>query len=65
MHYYLFVILMYMYTVIIYVTMINNYPFLVLQWVITEKACTAYSMVPVALYDTLGDDAITFIVEQS
>ncbi|XP_060588322.1 long-chain-fatty-acid--CoA ligase 1-like, partial [Ruditapes philippinarum] len=35
------------------------------EWVITEKACSAYSFVPVALYDTLGDDAVTFIMEQT
>ncbi|XP_053372543.1 long-chain-fatty-acid--CoA ligase 1-like isoform X1 [Mercenaria mercenaria] len=35
------------------------------EWVITEKACVAYSLVPVALYDTLGDDAVTFIINQT
>ncbi|KAM6441238.1 long-chain-fatty-acid--CoA ligase 1 isoform 1-T3 [Liasis olivaceus] len=32
------------------------------EWVIIEQGCYTYSMVIVPLYDTLGTDAITFIV---
>lgn len=34
----------------------------VLQWIISELACYTYSMVVVPLYDTLGPDAIRFII---
>lgn len=33
-----------------------------LQWIISELACYTYSMVVVPLYDTLGPDAIRFII---
>ncbi|XP_013368476.1 PREDICTED: long-chain-fatty-acid--CoA ligase 1 isoform X3 [Chinchilla lanigera] len=35
------------------------------EWVIIEQACFAYSMVIVPLYDTLGADAITYIVNKA
>lgn len=35
------------------------------EWVITETACNAYSFVTIPLYDTLGDEAIDFILMQS
>ncbi len=35
------------------------------EWVITEQACYAYSLVVVPLYDTLGPDSIRHIIEQS
>lgn len=35
------------------------------EWVITEAACNAYSLVSVPLYDTLGDEAIHFILMQT
>lgn len=34
------------------------------EWTLTEKACNGYSMVVVPLYDTLGPQAITWILEQ-
>lgn len=37
---------------------------LVLQWVIIEQGCYTYSMVAVPLYDTLGAEAITYIVNK-
>ncbi|XP_021120654.1 long-chain-fatty-acid--CoA ligase 1 isoform X1 [Heterocephalus glaber] len=35
------------------------------EWVIIEQACFAYSMVVVPLYDTLGADAIAYIVNKA
>ncbi|KAM4836660.1 long-chain-fatty-acid--CoA ligase 1 isoform 2-T3 [Thomomys bottae] len=35
------------------------------EWVITELACFTYSMVVVPLYDTLGAEAITYIVNKA
>ncbi|NWV71646.1 ACSL1 ligase, partial [Malurus elegans] len=35
------------------------------EWVIIEQACYAYSMVVVPLYDTLGAEAITYIVNKA
>ncbi|XP_036105438.1 long-chain-fatty-acid--CoA ligase 1 isoform X6 [Molossus molossus] len=35
------------------------------QWVIIEQGCFAYSMVVVPLYDTLGAEAITYIVNKA
>lgn len=32
------------------------------QWIIAELACYTYSMVVVPLYDTLGPDAIRYII---
>jgi long-chain acyl-CoA synthetase len=34
------------------------------EWVIGEHACYAYSMVTVPLYDTLGAEAIEYIITQ-
>jgi long-chain acyl-CoA synthetase len=34
------------------------------DWVIAEQVCNHYSMVSVPLYDTLGDEAIEFILNQ-
>ncbi|XP_063493771.1 long-chain-fatty-acid--CoA ligase 1 isoform X11 [Symphalangus syndactylus] len=35
------------------------------EWVIIEQGCFAYSMVIVPLYDTLGNEAITYIVNKA
>ncbi|KAM9052838.1 long-chain-fatty-acid--CoA ligase 5 isoform 1-T2 [Megaptera novaeangliae] len=35
------------------------------EWVISEFACYTYSMVAVPLYDTLGEDAIIYIVNKA
>lgn len=35
-----------------------------LQWVIGELACYTYSMVVVPLYDTLGPEALVFIIDR-
>uniref|UniRef100_A0A8I5U400 Long-chain-fatty-acid--CoA ligase n=1 Tax=Pongo abelii TaxID=9601 RepID=A0A8I5U400_PONAB len=35
------------------------------EWVIIEQGCFAYSMVVVPLYDTLGNEAITYIVNKA
>lgn len=35
------------------------------EWVVAEQACNAYNFVTVPLYDTLGTEAIVFIVAQS
>ncbi|XP_012499461.1 PREDICTED: long-chain-fatty-acid--CoA ligase 1 isoform X1 [Propithecus coquereli] len=40
-------------------------PLLFVQWVIIEQGCFAYSMVIVPLYDTLGAEAITYIVNKA
>ncbi len=34
------------------------------QWIISELACYTYSMVAVPLYDTLGPEALVFIINQ-
>lgn len=34
------------------------------QWIIAELACYTYSMVAVPLYDTLGPEALVFIIDQ-
>uniref|UniRef100_A0A2K6LFR0 Long-chain-fatty-acid--CoA ligase n=1 Tax=Rhinopithecus bieti TaxID=61621 RepID=A0A2K6LFR0_RHIBE len=35
------------------------------EWVIIEQGCFAYSMVIVPLYDTLGNEAVTYIVNKA
>uniref|UniRef100_A0AAQ4Q2F2 Arachidonate--CoA ligase n=1 Tax=Gasterosteus aculeatus aculeatus TaxID=481459 RepID=A0AAQ4Q2F2_GASAC len=35
------------------------------EWIIGELACYTYSMVAVPLYDTLGPDALVFIIDQA
>lgn len=35
------------------------------EWVVTEQSCNAYSRVVVPLYDTLGKDAVTHILNQA
>ncbi|XP_077618334.1 long-chain-fatty-acid--CoA ligase 1 isoform X2 [Crocuta crocuta] len=35
------------------------------EWVIIEQGCFAYSMVTVPLYDTLGAEAITYIINKA
>ncbi|XP_056153734.1 long-chain-fatty-acid--CoA ligase 5 [Lampris incognitus] len=35
------------------------------EWIIGELACYTYSMVAVPLYDTLGPDALMFIIDQA
>lgn len=36
-----------------------------MEWVLTDIACHAYSLTVVALYDTLGEDASEFILNQT
>ena len=36
----------------------------VCQWIIGELACYTFSMVAVPLYDTLGPEALTFIIDR-
>ncbi|XP_071107341.1 long-chain-fatty-acid--CoA ligase 1-like [Haliotis cracherodii] len=43
-------------------TFIGIYSINRIEWVVTEQACNAYSMVTVALYDTLGPKACQYIV---
>ncbi|XP_034564345.1 long-chain-fatty-acid--CoA ligase 5 [Notolabrus celidotus] len=35
------------------------------EWIISEQACYTYSMVAVPLYDTLGPEALVFIINQA
>lgn len=35
------------------------------EWVIAEQACYAQSMIPISLYDTLGPEAVAFIINQA
>lgn len=35
------------------------------EWVVAEQACHAYNLVDVPLYDTLGGDAIDFVLGQA
>ncbi|XP_043204454.1 long-chain-fatty-acid--CoA ligase 1-like isoform X2 [Amphibalanus amphitrite] len=35
------------------------------EWVLTEQGCYCYNMVIVPLYDTLGEEACTFIINQA
>lgn len=35
------------------------------EWVVTEQACNAYGGVVVPLYDTLGEQAVTYILNQT
>jgi len=35
------------------------------DWVVAEQACNAYSLVAVPLYDTLGNDSVEFILQQT
>jgi long-subunit acyl-CoA synthetase (AMP-forming) len=35
------------------------------EWVIAEQACNAYNMISVPLYDTLGADAVAFVIGQT
>ncbi|XP_056295892.1 long-chain-fatty-acid--CoA ligase 1-like isoform X1 [Pseudoliparis swirei] len=35
------------------------------EWIISEVACYTYSLVPVPLYDTLGTEAISYIVDKA
>ena len=32
------------------------------QWIIADQACLMYSMVTVALYDTLGPEAVVYVI---
>ena len=36
-----------------------------LQWVVAEQSCNYYSRVLVPLYDTLGSEAVAYIINQS
>lgn len=42
----------------------SAYHFAHFQWIIGELACYTYSMVAVPLYDTLGPEALVFIINQ-
>jgi len=35
------------------------------QWVVVDVGCRAYNLLNVALYETLGHDAIVFVINQS
>uniref|UniRef100_A0A668ADG6 Arachidonate--CoA ligase n=1 Tax=Myripristis murdjan TaxID=586833 RepID=A0A668ADG6_9TELE len=35
------------------------------EWIISEQACYTYSMVAVPLYDTLGPEALVFIIDRA
>ncbi len=35
------------------------------EWVIAEQACNAYGLTSVPLYDTLGADAVAFVIGQT
>ncbi|KVI01581.1 hypothetical protein Ccrd_020146 [Cynara cardunculus var. scolymus] len=39
----------------------NNRP----EWLLVDHACSAYSYISVPLYDTLGSDAVKFVVNQA
>lgn len=40
------------------------FPVFCSQWTISELACYTYSMVAVPLYDTLGKEAIGYVIEK-
>ncbi|XP_071951929.1 long-chain-fatty-acid--CoA ligase 6-like isoform X2 [Antedon mediterranea] len=46
-------------------TFIGIYSANCVEWICTEQACNAYSMVIVPLYDTLGPEACKFIINQA
>ncbi|XP_033123099.1 long-chain-fatty-acid--CoA ligase 6-like [Anneissia japonica] len=46
-------------------TFIGIYSSNCVEWICTEQACNAYSMVIVPLYDTLGPEACKFIINQA
>jgi len=35
------------------------------EWVVTDQACNSYSLVLVALYDTLGENAVAYIADHA
>ena len=35
------------------------------QWIITQEACNAYSLILVPLYDSLGEEAVKFILQHA
>ncbi|CAN8255732.1 unnamed protein product [Cochlearia groenlandica] len=35
------------------------------EWLVVDHACAAYSLIPVPLYDTLGPDAVKFVVNHA
>ncbi len=35
------------------------------EWVLAEQSCNAYSLISIALYDTLGKDSVKFIVNHA
>lgn len=35
------------------------------DWVVVDGACHAYSFIPVPLYDTLGADAVQYIIKHA
>lgn len=43
---------------------VDSCVFFVSQWTISELACYTYSMVAVPLYDTLGTEAIGYIIDK-
>lgn len=42
-----------------------NVSLLLLQWVLSEQACHAHSLVTVPLYDSLGPDVFKYIINLS
>ena len=43
---------------------LSNVLLLVLQWVVVEQSCNCFSRVLVPLYDTLGPEAVSYIINQ-
>jgi long-chain acyl-CoA synthetase len=35
------------------------------EWVIAEQACYSQGIVPISLYDTLGAEAVSYILDQA
>jgi len=44
---------------------LSNVLLLVLQWVVVEQSCNCFSRVLVPLYDTLGPEAVSYIINQA
>lgn len=42
----------------------NGFLVVWLQWTISELACYTYSLVAVPLYDTLGTEAIIYVIDK-
>ncbi|XP_058810424.1 long-chain-fatty-acid--CoA ligase 5 [Phymastichus coffea] len=46
-------------------TIVGLYSQNCLEWILTEQACYTYSLVVVPLYDTLGQDSCSYIINQA